>query len=203
MDSMTLATWVIALATVVNIVVAGVTAFVYLRMSRQINQQIELAGQQAELAKAAFRISNRPYLTIRAVNGGIFEPDQFKAEIHLLSLGSAPAKNVLATMEPTHNTLRCGEPQRFGPFLLQPHSDQAIPIRWVVNREALRPAYPMTLTVFLAFEDIEDTSYSLSARYDWDYEQGVFVPVKLGEERTRNPNFRNTSATRFVTAESP
>jgi hypothetical protein len=181
MDSMTLATWVIAAATAANICVACVTAFIYRRMSRQISEQIELARHHMELTKAAFQIANRPYLTIRVANGRKGpNPNEFSADVHLISLGSAPARNVVASVEPLQEGVRWDDAKRLGPFLLQPHSDQEIAVRWVINPLILKPTSAMTLTVALAFEDVEAKAYALRAEYDWDYQQGVFVPTKLG-----------------------
>jgi hypothetical protein len=116
LDSITKATWIIALAAIVNV-------YVYWRISRQTRKQISLTEKEAELTRELFEQANRPRLSvvIDSCTLSVQSPSavRIEGEMMVTNLGTITAANLSIDLRLATDT-RVWFHQRFGPLMLHP-----------------------------------------------------------------------------------
>lgn len=168
---MTLATWVIAFATVANVIV-------YWRISRQVKEQIKLTKEQIELTQKLFLESHRPDLSVAMENCKYSEPDGlFEGQVTLANHGAATAHQVKfqIRMGSSHGL------KDIGPIAIQPMGKIRQQFSFSTSPNTYRQSQIagnwLNALIEGSYTGIADRSYQYQERQEYDPKLGHFVPV--------------------------
>lgn len=168
---MTLATWIIAIAAIVNV-------FVYWRISEQTKEQIILTKKQIELTQKLFLESHRPELSVAMDDCKYSEPDGlFEGQVTLENHGAATAHQIKFQ-------IRMGSSQGLkdiGPIAIQPRGkikqQFSFPIALSTYQQGQTAGNWLNALIEGSYVGIGDRRYQYKERQEYDPKLGHFVPV--------------------------
>jgi hypothetical protein len=168
---MTLATWIIAIAAIVNV-------FVYWRISEQTKEQITLTKKQIELTQKLFLESHRPELSVAMDDCKYSEPDGlFEGQVTLENHGAATAHQIKFQ-------IRMGSSQGLkdiGPIAIQPmgkiKQQFSFPIGLSTYQQGQTAGNWLNALIEGSYAGIGDRRYQYKERQEYDPKLGHFVPV--------------------------
>jgi hypothetical protein len=158
-----IATWVIAMATVVNV-------FVYWRISRQTKQQIVLT-------KELFSEANRPRISVTIPEHG-FQDTKLVVVLKVENFGTTTAYKTHLHFNFGFNSKAGNFGQTFGERVVQPRESYTekseIDGRFLTD-DRLASSRFIDAFVDCTYEGIGDRKYSFRQNYRYDHEKGDFV----------------------------
>jgi hypothetical protein len=168
---MALATWIIAIATIANVLV-------YWRISQQVKEQIVLTKDQIELTQKMFLESHRPELSVAMEDCKYSETDGlFEGQVTLANHGAATAHEVKLQirMGSSHGL------KDIGPIAIQPRGkikhQFSFPIGFTTYQSGQTAGNWLNALIEGSYTGIADHKYQYQERQEYDPKLGHFVPV--------------------------
>jgi hypothetical protein len=167
---MTLATWIIAIATVANVIV-------YFCISQQIKEQISLTKDQIKLTQKLFLESHKPELSVSIEDCEYSEPDGvFEGQITFANHGATVARQVRFQIQMDGYQGR----KDIGPITIQPMNRIRQQLSFPMSRDMYQRGQTVgnRLGVLIegSFRGLADEEYQYHERQEYAFKLNRFMP---------------------------